>query len=131
VQDNEDVTPATDPNRQGFGSRDFDEFAQPRVGDVYIDRDASATQASAGDTLTGTTIHACRDWVLTIVTTGATSQDVHQGYGHPGSGQTRAERDHEGNTHRKRNRIPAELYGSGVVPKDESEIDRSRPDPYP
>lgn len=102
------MTVSTDPNRQGFGSRDFDEFTQPRVGEVYVDRDASAPRASAADTLNG-----------------ATSQDVHDGLGHPGSGQTRAERDHEGQHHRKRNAIPLDAYGSGVIPQNESEIDRS------
>jgi uridylate kinase len=31
----------------------LEEFAQPRVGDVYVNDDASAPRASAADTLTG------------------------------------------------------------------------------
>ena len=34
--------------------------------------------------------------------TGATSADVHSGYGHPGSGMSSSELNHNGQSHRKK-----------------------------
>ena len=56
-------------------------FASDRV----VDRDPYATPTSASDTMTG-----------------ATSADVHSGYGHPGSGMSSSELHHNGQSHRKK-----------------------------
>ncbi|KAI0937548.1 hypothetical protein AcV5_000357 [Taiwanofungus camphoratus] len=68
---------------------------------TVIDRSPFATPASAGDTLTG-----------------ATSQDVYGGLGHPGSGMTSAEVHHDGRGHRKRQGQGVSTYGSGEIPRD-------------
>lgn len=43
---------------------------------------------------------------------GATSQDVHRGLGHPGSGQTSTEVRHDGEHHRKRQSHGLETVGA-------------------
>ncbi|CDO75764.1 hypothetical protein BN946_scf184921.g40 [Trametes cinnabarina] len=68
---------------------------------TVIDKDPYATPTSAADTLTG-----------------ATSQDVHNGLGHPGSGMSSAEMHHDGHPHRKRQMRGAEQFGSGEIPRE-------------
>ncbi|KAI0646468.1 hypothetical protein C8Q79DRAFT_1000775 [Trametes meyenii] len=67
---------------------------------TVIDKDPYATPATAADTLTG-----------------ATSQDVHGGYGHPGSGMTSAELHHDGQAHRKRPMRGTDQFGAGEIPR--------------
>lgn len=56
---------------------------------------------------------------------GATSQDVHSGYGHPGQGQTSAQIHHDGvHSHRKRAEEGLGRYGQG----DESVLRNSTGD---
>ncbi|KAI0635330.1 hypothetical protein C8Q77DRAFT_1054246 [Trametes polyzona] len=68
---------------------------------TVIDKDPYATPTSAADTLTG-----------------ATSQDVHNGLGHPGSGMSSAEMHHDGSSHRKRQMRGTEQFGSGEIPRE-------------
>ncbi|OJT02831.1 hypothetical protein TRAPUB_6687 [Trametes pubescens] len=69
---------------------------------TVVDRDPWAAPASAGDTLTG-----------------ATSQDVHGGLGHPGAGMSSAEMHHDGSAHRKRQMRGTEQFGAGEIPREE------------
>ncbi|TFK47499.1 hypothetical protein OE88DRAFT_1810975 [Heliocybe sulcata] len=80
----------------------LESLAQPRVGDVVIDRDPYAERTSVGDTLTG-----------------ATSKDVHTGLGHPGSGQTSKELHNDGMAHRKKQQQGTDQYGSDAIPREE------------
>jgi hypothetical protein len=50
-----DVNTAADLGKTQAGT--LEDFAQPHVGDVYVDQDASAPRASASDTITGTICH--------------------------------------------------------------------------
>ncbi|KAI0702014.1 hypothetical protein C8T65DRAFT_696932 [Cerioporus squamosus] len=68
---------------------------------TVIDKDPYATPTSVGDTLQG-----------------ATSQDVHGGIGKPASGMSSAELHHDGQTHRKRQHLGADQYGSGEIPRE-------------
>ncbi|KAI9065625.1 hypothetical protein FKP32DRAFT_1567596 [Trametes sanguinea] len=68
---------------------------------TVIDKDPYATPTSAADTLTG-----------------ATSRDVHDGLGHPGSGMSSAEMHHDGSAHRKRQMRGTEQFGSGEIPRE-------------
>lgn len=56
--------------------------------------------------------------------TGATTQDVHRGLGHPGSGQTRTEIRHEGAHHRTKQSSGLE----GVGTSREEKYERTLPD---
>jgi hypothetical protein len=102
----------------------LEDFAQPRVGGVVVDQDASAPRASAADTLGGTgsdrSAGACESDLLC---SGVTSQDVHDRYGHPGQGMTSKELHHDGQQKRDRQRVGgAEAkHGSKQFPRDESE----------
>jgi len=69
-------------------------FKESRV----IDRSPFADPLSAEDSLTG-----------------ATSQDVHGGLGHPGAGQTSSELHHNGMHSRKRDHAGAEQFGQPSV----------------
>lgn len=53
---------------------------------------------------------------------GATSADVHTGYGHPGQGQTTAEIKHEGKSHRARENLglAGQAEGGSGMHGDES-----------
>ncbi|OBZ78210.1 hypothetical protein A0H81_02483 [Grifola frondosa] len=73
---------------------------------TVIDPSPFATPTMAGDTLTG-----------------ATSQDVHGGYGHPGSGMSSAEMHHEGKPHRKRPMQGTHTLESGEIPRDLGEME--------
>ncbi|KAI0746956.1 hypothetical protein C8Q80DRAFT_809936 [Daedaleopsis nitida] len=68
---------------------------------TVVDKDPYATPISAADTLTG-----------------ATSADVHAGYGHPGQGMSSAEMHHDGQAHRKRQMLGEEQYGSHEFPRE-------------
>ena len=68
---------------------------------TVIDRSPFAEPVTAADTMTG-----------------VTSQDVHQGFGYPASGMTSAERQHDGEHHRKRQGHGTETYGAGQVPRE-------------
>ncbi|KAI0659309.1 hypothetical protein C8Q70DRAFT_1114031 [Cubamyces menziesii] len=68
---------------------------------TVIDKDPYATPTAVGDTLTG-----------------ATSKDVHDHIGHPGSGMSSAEMHHDGSSHRKRQLRGTEQFGSGEVPRE-------------
>ncbi|EED82736.1 predicted protein [Postia placenta Mad-698-R] len=68
---------------------------------TVIDRDPFATPTTAGDTLTG-----------------ATSADVYNGLGHPGSGMSSAEAHHDGREHRKRQGQGVSTLGSGEIPRE-------------
>ncbi|KAI8986738.1 hypothetical protein BD414DRAFT_486899 [Trametes punicea] len=68
---------------------------------TVIDKDPYATPTSVGDTITG-----------------ATSKDVHDHYGHPGSGMSSAEMHHDGHPHRKRQMRGADQFGSGEIPRE-------------
>lgn len=68
---------------------------------TVIDRDPYAPRTSAADTLTG-----------------ATSQDVHNHLGHPGTGQTSSELHHDGQHGRKRAARGADQFGSGAIPRE-------------
>ncbi|KAH9852456.1 hypothetical protein C2E23DRAFT_921093 [Lenzites betulinus] len=68
---------------------------------TVVDRDPWAAPARAGDTLTG-----------------ATSQDVHGGLGHPGAGMSSAERHHDGSAHRKRRMQGVDGFGAGEIPRE-------------
>jgi hypothetical protein len=109
-------------------ARTLEDYVQPRVGDVYVDKDASAPRASAGDTITGVSRYFdnARFTLTDHLFAGATSKDVHDHYGHPGSGMTSKELHHNGRQTRDRYRVgtPAAIGGDGVIPKDESEIER-------
>ena len=72
---------------------------------TVVDRDPYAAQARASDTLTG-----------------ATSGDVHGGIGRPGAGMSSAERHHDGQAHRKRDRQGMDQYGRGEIPRDEEDL---------
>ncbi|KAL1941719.1 hypothetical protein VTO73DRAFT_6719 [Trametes versicolor] len=69
---------------------------------TVVDRDPWAAPTTAGDTLTG-----------------ATSQDVHGGLGHPGAGMSSAEMHHDGSAHRKRQMRGTEQFGAGEIPREE------------
>ncbi|THH04346.1 hypothetical protein EW145_g5579 [Phellinidium pouzarii] len=66
-------------------------FYQDRV----VDKDPYAEPTTASDTLTG-----------------ATSADVHDGYGHPGQGQTSAELHHDGQKGRKKQEVGVDQWGT-------------------
>jgi len=68
---------------------------------TVMDRDPYASPTTASDTLTG-----------------ATSADVHDGLGHPGSGMSSAEMRHDGRAHRKRQGQGVDTYGSGELPRE-------------
>ncbi|KAI0371225.1 hypothetical protein BV20DRAFT_1051646 [Pilatotrama ljubarskyi] len=68
---------------------------------TVVDKDPYATPTSVGDTITG-----------------ATSKDVHDGLGHPGSGMSSAEMHHDGHPHRKRQMRGADQFGSGEIPRE-------------
>ncbi|KAH9897020.1 hypothetical protein C8Q73DRAFT_728498 [Cubamyces lactineus] len=68
---------------------------------TVIDKDPYATPTAVGDTLTG-----------------ATSKDVHNHIGHPGSGMSSAEMHHDGSSHRKRQMRGTEQFGSGEIPRE-------------
>ncbi|EPQ53532.1 hypothetical protein GLOTRDRAFT_63126 [Gloeophyllum trabeum ATCC 11539] len=80
----------------------LESLAQPRVGDVVIDRDPYAERTAVGDTLTG-----------------ATSQDVHSGLGHPGAGMSSKEMHHDGQQKRKRQEQGTDQFGNGQIPREE------------
>ena len=63
---------------------------------TVVDRDPYAPRVTAGDTLGG-----------------ATSVDVHRGLGVPATGMSSAERHHDGQAHRKRDRAGVDQYGPG------------------
>jgi len=73
---------------------------------TVVDRSPYAEPTTAADTMTG-----------------ATSQDVHRGYGAPGSGMTSAEMHHDGQQHRKRQGQGVETYGQGEIPRNQAEMD--------
>ncbi|KAI0827107.1 hypothetical protein BC628DRAFT_1435010 [Trametes gibbosa] len=73
---------------------------------TVVDNDPYATPTSAGDTLTG-----------------ATSQDVHGGLGHPGAGMSSAEQHHDGSAHRKRQLRGTDTFGSGEIPRGAGEAE--------
>lgn len=134
---NDDVTPETNPfgNRGAgaAGQRDEHDLNQPRDGDVYVDRDPYAESTRVADTLTGmfagySLIFIGRTSEFHFV--GATSQDVHRGIGKPLVGQTSYEMHHDGHQTRKRFHEGLQAnYGDKRVPRNESEIDRSRDEP--
>lgn len=70
---------------------------------TVVDRDPWEAKTTAGDTLTG-----------------ATSQDVHGGLGHPGAGMSSAEMHHDGSAHRKRQMRGTEQFGAGEIPREEA-----------
>ncbi|EIN08696.1 hypothetical protein PUNSTDRAFT_86692 [Punctularia strigosozonata HHB-11173 SS5] len=76
---------------------DIRQLNEPRVSEVVVDSNPWASRTSASDTLNG-----------------ATSQDVHGGYGHPGQGQSSAQLHHDGaHSHRKRAEEGLGRYGEG------------------
>ncbi|KZT63829.1 hypothetical protein DAEQUDRAFT_747708 [Daedalea quercina L-15889] len=68
---------------------------------TVVDRDPYAPPTAVGDTLTG-----------------ATSKDVHNHLGHPGTGQTSSELRHDGQHGRERAPRGAEQFGSGAIPRE-------------
>ncbi len=57
---------------------------------------------------------------------GATSQDVYDTYGAPGSGQTSTELHHDGNSKRKRNLQGTDQYGTAEdLAKRDNDVDLS------
>ncbi|KAI0726579.1 hypothetical protein C8Q72DRAFT_783436 [Fomitopsis betulina] len=68
---------------------------------TVVDRDPYGPRTSAADTLTG-----------------ATSQDVHNHLGHPGTGQTSSELHHDGQHGRQRAARGADQFGSGAIPRE-------------
>lgn len=68
---------------------------------TVVDRGPYGPRTSAADTLTG-----------------ATSQDVHNHLGHPGTGQTSSELHHDGQHGRQRAARGADQFGSGAIPRE-------------
>ncbi|KDQ60365.1 hypothetical protein JAAARDRAFT_46089 [Jaapia argillacea MUCL 33604] len=100
-----DVGPSADQIRAVQAAELRQKAEQIRAGDdVVVDTDPWAERTTAGDTMTG-----------------ATSQDVHKGLGHPGSGMTSKEVHHDGMGHRKRQGLGTDQHGSAnQMPRDES-----------
>lgn len=102
----ETLPPGTAPKENTFQPNPVSEV--PPVANQMDDADISSEQASAADTVGG-----------------STSADVHQGLGHPGQGQSSAEIRHDGQS--KRNNPGASLQGVGASTQEFKTVDHRDP----
>lgn len=98
---------------------------------TYQPNPVNETPGQADNDLAGRS-HGKEDTTTSALDTlgGATSADVHTGYGHPGSGQTSSEIRHEGKSGRDRERLGlvGQAGGSGVTGEESIDIKRLQKD---
>jgi hypothetical protein len=106
----ETYPPGTAPASSSFTPNTVNESgSQANNPNVERGHGKESVKTSAGDTLMG-----------------STSQDVHTGLGHPGSGQTSSELRHDGQSHRKHGGGGLEGVGASRLPAYERDLPDQR-----